>query len=135
VVQCGYYRPATVICVFPSVGPATIVFQVPTGAKVYFDDEPTSQTSATRVYRTPPLPAGRDFHYAVKVEVNQGGKLLTETRNITVRAFSTTRVDLTKPSNADENQPPPPGVLIEPKMPKLNPIPDPLPKPKDPPAK
>jgi uncharacterized protein (TIGR03000 family) len=92
---CVDYRPTTEFCMCPCAGPATIVVQVPEGAKVSFDDEPTSQTSATRVYWTPPLPVGWDFHYTLKVEGNRGGNGPNETRTITVRAFCTTNVDFT----------------------------------------
>jgi uncharacterized protein (TIGR03000 family) len=89
--------PPPVISMRPSAGPATIVVRVPAGAKVSFDGCPTTQTSATRVYQTPPLLVGWEYTYTVKVEVGQGAKARSETRKITVRAFCTTQVHVTKP--------------------------------------
>jgi uncharacterized protein (TIGR03000 family) len=95
---CGPCYPIPDVCLCPCAGPATIVVQAPEGAKIYFDDEPTSQTARTRVFSTPPLVVGKDYCYALKCEVTREGKMETKTRTITVRAFCTTEVDLGKPA-------------------------------------
>jgi uncharacterized protein (TIGR03000 family) len=74
--------------------PATIVVQVPAGAKLYVDDYLTKQESATRSFTTPPLAYGGEYKYQFKVEVVRDGKPVTETRQVSVQAGGRTEVDL-----------------------------------------
>jgi uncharacterized protein (TIGR03000 family) len=73
---------------------AKIVIEVPAGARLWFDDQPTRQTGPIRSFSTPPLAPGMDYRYQLKVEVMRDGKHATRTETITVRAGQTTRVDL-----------------------------------------
>ena len=58
-------------CGYPSLyhAPATITVKLPEGAKLFFDDEPTTSTGAERTFISPPIPFGRDFEYTLRLEV------------------------------------------------------------------
>ena len=62
--------------------PATLIVQVPADAQLTVDGQATRSTGATRVLVTPPLQAGREFTYELKVSAN--GK--EETRQVKVSA-------------------------------------------------
>src|SRR5262245_60323463 len=51
---------------------ATIVVRVPADAKLYFDGVLTEQTGTERTFVTPPLRAGQEFRYELKVELASG---------------------------------------------------------------
>jgi uncharacterized protein (TIGR03000 family) len=86
----------------PPPGAAEIKLFVPDRfASVWFDGESTSSIGTSRYYVTPELPKGRDFHYDVKVQWNQGGRTLTEERKITVRAGETAVVDFTRAQSSE----------------------------------
>jgi uncharacterized protein (TIGR03000 family) len=74
--------------------PATIVVSLPADAKLTIDDNPTTSTTATRVFQSPSLAPGKDFRYTLKAEVIRDGKAVVETQEIIVRAGATTRVTL-----------------------------------------
>jgi uncharacterized protein (TIGR03000 family) len=80
--------------------PATIVVSLPADARLSVDDVPTTSTSANRVFVSPPLPPGRDYHYALKAEVVRDGQPLTVTRQVRARAGETSRVTLAFPPTA-----------------------------------
>jgi uncharacterized protein (TIGR03000 family) len=77
--------------------PATIVATLPADAKLTIDEQPTVSTSSTRVFATPPLESGRDYHYTLKAEIVRDGKLQSVIRRVTVRAAEETRVNLEIP--------------------------------------
>lgn len=81
------------------VNSATIVVNLPANARLTVDGQPTAQTSSTRTFVTPPLQPGRDFHYTFRAELNQEGRPVTATKEVTVRAGEETRVRL-DPSDA-----------------------------------
>lgn len=88
----GYcYNP----CAFylPSGFPAQILVRVPADARVYFDDGPTTQGGEVRLYESPPLPAGSEFWYEVRVEIGSGQEVRTETKQVAVVAGQLTQVD------------------------------------------
>jgi uncharacterized protein (TIGR03000 family) len=65
---------------------------VPENAQVWFEGSPTAQTGTERDFVSPPLSAGRDYTYHVRVKWMEGGRPLDEVRDITVRAGD--RIDL-----------------------------------------
>jgi len=77
--------------------PATIVVNVPAGARLTIDGVATTQTSATRVFATPALQNGREFHYTLRAEVVRDGRTVATTERVAVRAGQETRVSLTIP--------------------------------------
>ena len=54
-------------------------------------------TSGTRWFVTPPLEPGRAFHYELRAEVERGGKRLTQTREVAVRAGQQSEVTIQFP--------------------------------------
>jgi len=79
----------------------TVLVRLPADAKVFFDDQPTTSTGPIRVFITPALEPGKDYTYQLKIEVVRGGKTATQTRTITVRAYSTTEVDFGPSTGGD----------------------------------
>jgi uncharacterized protein (TIGR03000 family) len=67
---------------------------LPEGAKLTFDDAATVSTGSDRLFITPPLERGRDFHYTLEAKLSRDGKTETTSKQITVRAGEQTRVDL-----------------------------------------
>jgi uncharacterized protein (TIGR03000 family) len=82
----------------PKAAPATIVVRLPADAKLTIDDAATASTSARRVFTSPDLPAGREFHYTLKAEWTRDGKPVAISRQIAVRAGEET--DLTLEADA-----------------------------------
>jgi uncharacterized protein (TIGR03000 family) len=74
--------------------PATIVVNLPANARLLIDDAATTATSARRVFVSPTLPAGKDFHYTLKAEFVRDGKTITVSREVAVRAGGESNVDL-----------------------------------------
>lgn len=73
---------------------ATIVVTLPEDARLTFDGEATVSTGSSRLFITPPLKQGRDFHYTLEAKFIRNSKAETSSRKITVRAGQETRVDL-----------------------------------------
>jgi len=78
--------------------PATIVVTLPEDAKLAIDDNATTSTSGNRVFVTPSLPIGQEYHYTLKAEVMRDGKATTVEQTITVKAGEETRIELTLPA-------------------------------------
>jgi uncharacterized protein (TIGR03000 family) len=76
---------------------ATIVVTLPADAKLTIDDNPTTSTSGSRVFVSPALPPGKEYHYTLKAEAVREGKPVKVERTIAVRAGETTPVTLTLP--------------------------------------
>jgi uncharacterized protein (TIGR03000 family) len=72
---------------------ATVVIKLPADAKLYFDDRPTKQVGAERTYVTPELTPGKEYAYQVKIEYTQDGRIMTQTKSVSVRAGQTSRVE------------------------------------------
>jgi len=69
-------------------GPRTVQIDVrlPADAKIWFDDNPTSQTGAFRTFVSPPLEPDKDHFYQVKVRWQENGQDVTRTRKVEVHA-------------------------------------------------
>jgi uncharacterized protein (TIGR03000 family) len=65
------FTPARVAT--PAVAATSIRIQVPAQARVWFDNLPTSQTGSVRDFVSPPLTAGREYHYTVRAAWNENG--------------------------------------------------------------
>jgi uncharacterized protein (TIGR03000 family) len=74
--------------------PATILVSLPADAKVMIDDQATRSTSAERRFVTPPLPAGKEFHYTLTAVVDRDGQPAKASQEVTVRAGQESRVAL-----------------------------------------
>ncbi len=82
--------------------PATIVVSLPVDAKLLVDDVATTSTSALRVFVSPTLDAGKEYHYTMKVSFLQDGKTVEMTKKVAVTAGNETAVsfDAAAPSVA-----------------------------------
>jgi uncharacterized protein (TIGR03000 family) len=74
--------------------PATIIVSLPADAKLTIDDAATISTSAVRVFTSPTLPVGQEFHYTLKAEFVRDGKPVVDSKEVTVRAGEETRVNM-----------------------------------------
>jgi uncharacterized protein (TIGR03000 family) len=79
----------------PTTGAATIVVSLPADAKLTFDGEATTSTSNQRVFVSPTLPAGQEYHYTLQAEVVVDGKPVTVSKTVAVRAGEESHVTLT----------------------------------------
>jgi uncharacterized protein (TIGR03000 family) len=83
---------------------ATLLVNLPADATLTIDDEATASTSGNRVFVTPPLETGREFHYTLKAKVVREGQVQTTTRRVAVRAGEVSRVELTIPATTGTAQ-------------------------------
>jgi uncharacterized protein (TIGR03000 family) len=74
--------------------PATIIVSLPANATLTIDDAATTSTASTRVFTSPVLPAGREFHYTLKAQIVRDGKSVVVSKEVTVRAGETTHATL-----------------------------------------
>ncbi len=74
--------------------PATIIVSMPSDATLTIDDAVTFTNAAPRIFTSPVLPAGRDFHYTLKAEMVRNGKPVVVSKQVTVRAGEETHVTL-----------------------------------------
>jgi uncharacterized protein (TIGR03000 family) len=74
--------------------PATIIVSLPANATLTIDDAATTSTASPRVFTSPVLPAGKDFHYTLKAQYVRAGQPVVLSREVTVRAGEETRVNL-----------------------------------------
>jgi uncharacterized protein (TIGR03000 family) len=80
-----------------SAAPATIVVSLPADATLRVDDYATASKSATRVFVSPRLDAGKELYYTLTGEIQRDGKPVVATKRIRVRAGEETRVVLEFP--------------------------------------
>jgi uncharacterized protein (TIGR03000 family) len=79
-------------------GSATLIVQLPPDARLTIDGNPTRSASDLRVFTTPPLEAGQDFHYDLKAEIMRDGKTIPTTQRVTVRSGKETRITMQFPT-------------------------------------
>ncbi len=77
--------------------PATLVVELPAEAKLLIDNQPTTSTGDSRVFVSPVLNPGKEYHYTLKAEIVRDGKPVQVEQVIAVRAGDTTPVSLTLP--------------------------------------
>ncbi len=65
------------------------------------DGEATTSTSTQRVFVSPELNAGRDYHYTLRAEFVKEGKTVKVSKEVAVQAGSETRVTLDAENVAD----------------------------------
>jgi uncharacterized protein (TIGR03000 family) len=76
---------------------AEITILVPGGAEIFFDGSPTIQRGAERMYVTPPLVVGKQYHYDVLARWQEGGKAVEQTRRVEVSGGARVRLDFLTP--------------------------------------
>jgi uncharacterized protein (TIGR03000 family) len=73
---------------------ATLIVHLPADAQLTVEGQPTQQTSARRLFVSPPLTPGKTYYYTLRAEVVRNGQKLTTTREVAVRAGQQTEVTL-----------------------------------------
>ena len=98
----GYYGTSTA----DSLRERSILvnLRVPRDAKIWFDENPTNQTGTMRSFESPPVAAGRDYVYDIRIEWKRDGKNITQTRRVKVHAGDV--INLTMGSAAESAQTP-----------------------------
>ncbi len=91
---CGGYYGGYGYSGVSYTAPATIVVNLPADAKLTIDDAATVSTSARRVFRSPDLPTGQNFHYTLKAEFSHDGKPVVISKQVAVRAGEETDVKI-----------------------------------------
>jgi uncharacterized protein (TIGR03000 family) len=89
------YAVTTPLVAPASAGTIHIDLQVPSDAKVYFNGAATKQTGMSRTFVSSPLTPGIQYGYAVRVQWNEGGRLVERTRNISFMASDHASLDFT----------------------------------------
>src|SRR5581483_1432007 len=74
--------------------PATLLIYLPADAKLTFDDQPTTSTSATRQFITPPLEPGKTYYYILQAQTTRGDQTVTVRQKVQVRAGEETTVSM-----------------------------------------
>jgi len=73
--------------------PAHVVVKLPEDARLFVNDDPCPLTSATRAFDTPELKAGQPYHYTLRAEATRGGRVVSESKRVDVRAGQETVVE------------------------------------------
>jgi uncharacterized protein (TIGR03000 family) len=96
-----------------SAATARITIRVAPGAQIWFDDTATRQTGALREFESPLLTPGKSYTYDIRALWREGGREVTQSRQINVHAGARVTVDFTSPSAQDKAAPaivsPPPA--------------------------
>jgi uncharacterized protein (TIGR03000 family) len=77
---------------------AHVAVKLQADAEVWFGQEKTRQTGATREFVSPALTPGKEFTYEIKARWMEGGKEVVHTRQVDVSAGSWKIVDFTRPT-------------------------------------
>ncbi len=78
--------------------PATIVVTLPANAQLLVDNQPTTSTTARRMFQTPTLQPGTDYFYTLQANVERDGRTINMQKQVTVRAGQESRVAFELPS-------------------------------------
>jgi len=80
-----------------TAAPATIIVSLPADAKLMIDETLTTSTSDRRVFVSPNLNAGKEYHYNLKATFVQDGKTVELTKRVAVIAGNETTVSFEAP--------------------------------------
>jgi len=79
----------------PALASTLIRVQVPTQARVWFDNQPTSQTGPVRAFVSPALTPGHEFSYTVRATWREGGRQIERQQVVTFMAGDPVSIDFT----------------------------------------
>jgi uncharacterized protein (TIGR03000 family) len=82
----------------PAERSARVELEVPEGAEVWFGSHKTTQTGTLRSFVSPPLAPGSGYAYEVRVAWKDGGREVSESRTLAVRAGDVTRASFPRPA-------------------------------------
>ena len=91
-----------------------ITVLVPADAEIFFDGDPTMQKGAERHFVSPPLPAGKKYHYNVLARWKEGAKTVEQTRRVEVTGGAAVRVDFLTPVAENKDEPKAVGKSVGP---------------------
>lgn len=63
-----------------------LMAHVPENANVWIEGDLTTQRGTLREYVSPPLTPGKDYQYTIRVDWMEGGKVVSQTKKVLVRA-------------------------------------------------
>jgi uncharacterized protein (TIGR03000 family) len=75
---------------------ALVTLKLPEGARLFVDGAPYALPVGQRTFTTPALNAGETYHYNLKAEMEQAGKIITETQRVNVMAGKQVTVEFNK---------------------------------------
>jgi uncharacterized protein (TIGR03000 family) len=75
--------------------PATIVVSLPADARLTIDGNATTSTGDRRVFVSPDLNPGQEYHYTLTAQITSNGQTMRIEKRIPVRAGQETPVSLT----------------------------------------
>jgi uncharacterized protein (TIGR03000 family) len=78
-----------------------LMAHLPEDALIWFEDQPTNSRGAVRVFESPPLTPGRNYHYTARVVWNENGQWVSQTATIPIRAGEFHCLDLTWTGDKD----------------------------------
>lgn len=84
-----------------AAGAAVIEVRLPADAELWFDRDRTGQTGPERVFTSPPLPGGKNYHYVVRARWLEDGKLREQVESVSVRAGELIRLEFPRPVHAE----------------------------------
>lgn len=87
--QSNYFNPG-----FNQGNEARIIVHLPADARLTIDGEPTQSMSSTRVFLSPPLEAGKTYHYTLRGEVRRNNQTEHVSKTIDVQAGRPTEITL-----------------------------------------
>jgi uncharacterized protein (TIGR03000 family) len=77
----------------PAVASTQIRLQVPAQAKVWFDNQPTTQTGSVREFVSPPLSPGQGYTYTVRASWREGDREIERERVVSFTAGDHVNID------------------------------------------
>jgi uncharacterized protein (TIGR03000 family) len=96
--QSAYFNPGSNV---GSNNQATIIVHLPAAANLTIDGAPTQSRSDVRTFVSPPLDAGKTYHYNLRAEMDRNGEKVHASQNVQVRAGKTSEVYLEFPGQSD----------------------------------
>jgi uncharacterized protein (TIGR03000 family) len=88
---------------------AHIVVRMPADAKLWFENDLTTQTGTERHFDSPPLTPGKEFSYNVRAQWREGNQDVTRSREVLVHAGDRVTVDFTQPVRGESTTTAPAG--------------------------
>jgi uncharacterized protein (TIGR03000 family) len=73
---------------------ALMVAHLPEEARIWFDDEPTTQTGMLRRFVSPPLKSGKTYHFTVRVTWPEEGRWVSQMHTFPVHAGDVHCIDV-----------------------------------------
>jgi uncharacterized protein (TIGR03000 family) len=87
------YAPARVAA--PALASTTIHVQVPAQARVWFNNQPTTQTGSARDFVSPSLTPGQEYRYTVRAIWSENGREIERQHVVSFTAGEPVSIDFT----------------------------------------